>query len=149
MLMCGERVNPKSEEIKRVVWRERGCGNDFVDGNLQCRRSQVNKREAEESVEFLQEQGTQRTRISCKRKTYTDIVTWPKTWLQSPETSTLAIGRERRPRKYMEVHWQFRIRQAELVETLDSEKYSLPSTHSPKHRAQHVHFDHLETKRNS
>ena len=37
--VCGERVNPKSEEIKRVVWREEGCGNDFVDGNLQCRRS--------------------------------------------------------------------------------------------------------------
>ena len=58
--------------------REEDSRNEPVEGNLQFRRRKENKRQAEESVGFLQGQGTQRTRINRKREAKTDVVMWPK-----------------------------------------------------------------------
>ena len=68
----------KSSEIKRVRVGEGHIGRratllkDLVEGNPQFRTKKENKHQAAESVDFLQEQGTQRTRVDCKRKSVGD-----------------------------------------------------------------------------
>ena len=72
---CG---NFKSEEIQHVTFGEELSWSNLVDGHPQVRRRKEDKRQAEESLEFLQEQGTQRTSISCMCKANCGIFTWPK-----------------------------------------------------------------------
>ena len=50
----------------------------IAGGNPEFRRRKENKRQAEESVEFLRDQIPRRAIISCKRKTSADIFMWPK-----------------------------------------------------------------------
>ena len=50
---------------------------DLVEGAPQFRRRKANKRHAGEWVEFLQKQGTQRTRVTCKRESDNVIFIWP------------------------------------------------------------------------
>ena len=51
--LTGERVTVKSEVTKRVALRDEHCWNELIDGNSQLRRRKENKRQAEESENFL------------------------------------------------------------------------------------------------
>ena len=51
--LSGKRVSVKSEEISRVNLREEHCWNERIEGNLQLRRREESKRQAEESVKFF------------------------------------------------------------------------------------------------